>query len=63
MKTRRTRILMAVIAASIVVTTFMDWDECEMKRAFVDGYNTGMYGTNHKIPEPPCAPPPVSKAP
>jgi hypothetical protein len=63
MKTTRTRILMAVIAASIVVTTFMDWDECEMKRAFVDGYNAGTGKTIDKIPEPLCAPPPVSKAP
>jgi hypothetical protein len=39
MKTTRTRILMAVIAASLMVTGFMSWDDCE--RAFRKGYEAG----------------------
>ena len=56
MKTTRTRILMAVIAASLVVTTFMDWDECECKRAFVAGYNAAAPDKD-RMPVPANCPP------
>jgi hypothetical protein len=38
MKTRRTRILIVVIAASIVVAIFMDWNEAA--QGFRDGWNS-----------------------
>jgi len=38
MKTRRTRILIVVIAASIVVSIFMKWND--VVQGFHDGYNS-----------------------
>ena len=57
MKIARTRILMAVVAASLVVTTFMDWDECECRRGFVAGWNAGRRAGTAPMPEPADCPP------
>jgi hypothetical protein len=38
MKTRRTRILMVVIAASIVVSLFLNWKD--VVQGFHDGFNS-----------------------
>lgn len=44
MKRRRTRMLIVVITASIIISFFMHWDELE--KGYRDGWNEGSHQSN-----------------